>query len=223
MAAERLLEEPAVEAALQLQDTPLWRRVHAAAFALGGTTFIAGTSVYWAPPSDAATNAAAALYTLGSCGFLAVDLLELATPAYAHLRLNIGLSALGSSLYVVGSLGFLAPVLDITEAVGVWGFLLGSALIAVSQIWKVARIGWVAHRFGWRHVAASRDAWTAAAVEASAGVGAACFLVGTGMYAVASGPQFWFNAVLATWLLGSCAFTQGAGFLAYRHFVLHVS
>jgi len=209
-----------------LQDTRAWRALHALGFTVGGTTFIAGTAALWAPASDAAANASAALYTAGSLGFLTVDVLELFTPAYAAhpLRLNIACSALGSTLYVVGSVGFFAPVMAATPAVGVWGFLLGSAAIACSQAWKVARLSVGADgRCALRTLCATRDALTAAGVEAGAGVGAAHFLVGTAMYAVATSPAGWMNAILAVWLLGSAFFTLGAGALCYRHFVMGVS
>lgn len=231
--AERLLDAAdddggaAALAAPPLQDTRAWRALHALGFTIGGVTFIAGTAAYWAPPSDAAANAAAALYTTGSLGFLTVDVLEFFTPAYAAaypLRYNIACSALGSTLYVVGSVGFFAPVLAATPAVGVWGFLLGSAAIAGSQAWKVARLSVGADgRCALRALLASRDVLTAAGVEASAGLGAAHFLVGTAMYAVATEPPAWMNAVLAVWLLGSAWFSLGAGFLCVRHFVMGVS
>ena len=126
----------------------LWRLAHAADFLLGGTTFIAGTAVLFAPaaallPPGGAALASAALYTLGSLGFLAVDLQELASYSRreeALLRANISCSAAGSALYVLGSLGY-APALEaLSPQLGPAGFIGGSAAIFASQLWKLARI-----------------------------------------------------------------------------------
>jgi hypothetical protein len=69
----------------------------------------------------------------GSCGFLGVDVQELFTfRGDTLLSINIMLSVIGSALYVVGSIGFF-PELEIPE-VGVWGFILGSFFIGVSQV-----------------------------------------------------------------------------------------
>lgn len=126
----------------EVQNTTAWRLLHALAFATGGLTFIAGTACYYVnPQTDAIGDLAAALYTIGSVGFLTVDVMEFFTPAYTicPLRGNIAMSAIGSTWYVIGSVGYLPSILNETEAVGVWGFILGSFFIGVSQIWKVLR------------------------------------------------------------------------------------
>lgn len=138
---------------MEVQDTTWWRFFHALGFATGGTTFIAGTACYYVNPQTDYVDAwAAALYIIGSIGFLSVDVMELFTPAYkvrsgpaarvrvgvrgvvsqlglaalasclqaCPLRFNILLSAIGSTLYVIGSAGYLPSVLKATEAVGVW-------------------------------------------------------------------------------------------------------
>lgn len=212
-------------------DTVAWRAVHAGAFGVGGVTFVAGTAaLYASPPTPSSAYASAVLYTVGSLGFLAVDVQELVTYAASPwpLRANIGMSAAGSTLYVLGSLGFLPPLFAAAPAVGAWGFIGGSALIGVSQAWKTARLA--ASGPGGRGppslaaLAASADTATAVGVEAGAGVGAACFLVGTAMFACdTSGVGPWWGGVLALWMAGSVAFTAGACFLAWRHFVMRVT
>jgi hypothetical protein len=213
---------------LPLQDRAWWRLVHAAGFATGGLTFIAGTALYYAPDQTTAVgNLAAALYTIGSVGFLSVDVLEFFTPDYTTcpLRANIALSATGSTFYVIGSVGYAPAILAVTEAVGVWGFILGSAFIGVSQTWKVARLASGDDGVPrLRNVLASRDVLTAVGVEAGACAGAWFFLAGTAMYDVSTTTDGgWLAVILGLWLAGSCCFTVGAAFLAYRHFVMRIS
>jgi hypothetical protein len=152
----------------------LWRVVHAADFLLGGTTFIAGTVLLFAPvaaalpaPPGGAEAASAAVYTLGSLGFLAVDLQELASYSRreeALLRANIACSATGSALYVVGSLGYAPALAALCPQLGSAGFIGGSALIFASQLWKLARIAG-----DWRRARAAEAGALAAATDASGG------------------------------------------------------
>lgn len=121
-----------------------WRVVHVFCFALGGTTFIVGTACYF--DSIAAYSLGAWLYIIGSCGFLGVDVLEMATfySIDKYLTINIALSIIGSTLYILGSVGFLPSLSGAdgsTSSLGVWGFILGSFFIGSSQVWKVFRIG----------------------------------------------------------------------------------
>jgi len=201
-----------------------WRVIHALGFFIGGSTFIAGTACYYAPPSDAINTLAAVLYTIGSLGFLSVDVLEFLTFKECPLRANISLSAIGSTFYVIGSVGFLPSIMTVTTAVGVWGFIIGSAFIGCSQAWKVVRLAYGDEgRPALKTLVANRDVFTATGVEFNAGVGAWCFFVGTAMYAHATDPSGWMNAILGIWMAGSVFFTLGALFLCSRHFVLGLS
>lgn len=205
-----------------VQDTTWWRILHAIGFATGGLTFIVGTALYFAPPSDAIEILAAALYIIGSLGFLTVDVMEFYTPDYKvlPLRYNIAMSATGSFFYVLGSIGYLPSILAQTEALGVWGFIVGSFLIGCSQAWKVTRLSQGKDgRYSLRTILGSSDIFTAAGVEAGAGMGAWLFFAGTA-FQDANGA---FDSVLWMWLAGSVAFTSGAAFLAYRHFVMGIS
>ena len=210
------------EAAPGWEQTFSWRLLHAAAFLIGGTTFIGGTAALFWPSTDASNFAAALLYTIGSCGFITVDLLEFFTfTTPAPLRANIAMSALGSAAYIVGSLGFLPSVASISSLVGVVGFIVGSALIAVSQAWKSARLSTSSD--GTLSLATLRSNVSAVGVEANAGLGALCFLIGTAMYQTGPLAGPWYAAVLALWIVGSLYFTLGGTFLAYRHFVMGVT
>lgn len=144
----------------------------------------------------------------------------------------------GSALYVAGSAGFLPSVAAAYPRLGVWGFVLGSAYIFWSQLWKTHRIGGGeaegqedgdgagAEAGGGFHLRSltTKDAATAAGVELSAGIGAFCFLVGTLLFdnGPLEGPQSVLQTVLWIWVAGSCWFTLGGCFLAWRHFVMRV-
>jgi hypothetical protein len=152
------------------------------------------------------------------------------------LRTNICMSMTGSALYVAGSAGFLPSVAAAAPRLGVWGFVLGSAFIGWSQLWKTHRIGGGEEAAGGGSggsgggpgfslaAFASRDAATAAGVELSAGLGALCFLFGTLLYDAGplEGPASVLRPVLWTWVAGSCWFTLGGACLAFRHFVMRV-
>ena len=88
--------------------------IHFLAFFLGGNSFIAGSVALYIPVDTwrDASLAAAWFYIAGSIGFLTVDVLEFCTfDTPFSLRLNIFLSVCGSSLYLLGSVGFLVCIL----------------------------------------------------------------------------------------------------------------
>jgi len=207
-----------IEAALILksvafQDTFTWRLIHAWCFLLCGTTFLAGTLVLLSS-SSVAPLISALLYIIGSCGFLCVDLLELFTfIGDPLLSVNISASAIGSTAYVIGSVGFVPIVLNgiCGASIGVWGFIAGSGFIAASQIVKVARLIT-------QNKNNNKLDLNAIGVEANAGLGAACFLIGTATLNLWS-----FISVIVIWTFGSFFFTLGGCFLAYRHFYQNIT
>jgi hypothetical protein len=108
--SESKRQEPRVDR-IEVFQTVWWRVVHAFAFVLGGATFVAGSACYFVPSWADASVFAGVTYTIGSLGFLTVDLLEFFTFTRPRLlRLNIAASAIGSLCYVIGSL-FFVPVL----------------------------------------------------------------------------------------------------------------
>lgn len=140
-----------------------WKVIHVLNFALGGTTFIAGTSCYFFDDLGfEGLYIAAILYIVGSIGFLGVDVQEFFTykSLSTSLAINIFLSMVGSTLYIVGSVGFLPQLNNrdgSTNPLGIWGFILGSFFIGYvdvvksqhqssSQVWKVLRIGTLGHQ-----------------------------------------------------------------------------
>jgi hypothetical protein len=101
----------ATDAPVYLQ--PWWMLIHFLSFFLGGNAFIAGSVCLYIPADSwhDASLAAAWFYIVGSIGFLTVDVLEFCTFATPFsLRLNILLSVCGSSLYLLGSVGFLVRI-----------------------------------------------------------------------------------------------------------------
>ena len=111
-----------------VERNPFFMPTSACFCALGhaGTTFIAGTVLYFYPDVSDGDLWSAWLYTVGSFGFLGVDCLEFVTfTADRWLRANIALSATGSLCYVIGSVGFFPRIYAATDRVGVWGFILG--------------------------------------------------------------------------------------------------
>ena len=168
--------------------------------------------------SNALAVLSSALYTVGSLGFLLVDVLEFFTfTEEAFLRLNISISAMGSTAYVLGSLGFAPSLAAASPQLGNLGFLVGSALIAASQAWKVARLCG-APRPPPPHP--QEDAPLAVGVEAGAGLGALFFLVGTAlsMQGWVAGGQL--TVVLVLWAVGSLSFSLGGACLWWRHYRL---
>ena len=214
-------------------DRPWWRILHAQSFTVGGVLFIVGTGLLFLPPGYVnAPFQSALLYVIGSCGFLTVDVMEFFTFHECPLRGNILLSAVGSSLYVVGSAGFFPSVYAETTVYGIFGFILGSVVIGLSQTWKtirlagedVAVLGDSTKRvYSVRTLLSSKDVFTAAGVEASAGIGAWSFFVGTLLLSIHEDSTGWYRIVLCIWTFGSIAFTLGAAFLIFRHFVMKVT
>ena len=210
-----------------------WRLIHAFSFLLGGTTFTAGTAILYFPALAWLAHSydwwSAFLYTVGSCGFLAVDALELATfKSSTVLTINILCSFTGSALYILGSVGFFPSVAALYPTVGVWGFILGSFFIGCSQMWKTYRIGKGGlgsdKTFHLKTITMDLDSFTQAGVEFSAGLGAWCFFFGTLIYEQGpiEGDDSVLPTVLFTWMAGSLWFTLGGVFLAYRHTAMGV-
>jgi hypothetical protein len=212
---ERLLS-PTTASPIELR--PWWQSFHALCFATGGVTFIAGTACLFYPSWTHSALASAVLYIVGSLGFLGVDVQELFTYTSDRvLRINIALSASGSACYVIGSAGFVPVVLASAPSVGLAGFIAGSFLIGVSQLWKT-------YRYLTTSGVSEFERWTAIGVELDAGFGAWFFFAGTVMLATwPTATGSFLTAIYCIWMAGSIFFTLGALFLIYRHAVMHIS
>jgi hypothetical protein len=135
-----------------------------------------------------------------------------------ELGLNFFLSAVGSLLYLLGSI-FLIPALNTSNHLGAWGltvsdcyFIIGSVFVWLAQLWKVQRMRPL-QRDHW-----TQDEWSAFQVDFMASTGGFWFLVGT----AASLKPFHVSlvSVVNMWVIGSVAFIWSGGALLYRHFVL---
>jgi hypothetical protein len=218
-----------------------WRTAHAAFFLVGGLAFVLGTAYLYVPNYALSSVLSGWLYVVGSLGFLAVDVLEFFT--FIDIRTNIALSICGSTLYVIGSIGFVPVVYAVSPLFGIWGFIAGSLFIAVSECWKMYRIGCLAPekqpllsavgdgsihantpQFACRNFWRDANQWTAFGTECFAFLGAFFFLVGTLLFQQltdSTGPAY--TWVVHLWEIGSCAFTVGAAHLTYRHTVLQLT
>jgi hypothetical protein len=196
-----------------LEDTTAWRAVHASSFMMGGVTFVIGTCCLFF--ASGATLSAAS-YSIGSLGFLLVDLQEFVTffsSSSCSLLINIACSMIGSALYLGGSIAFFPQLGETGTLYGLWGFVLGSSFIAASQCVKVGRL--------LISMPPPPSVWTSIGVEAGALFGALFFLVGTLLLQYDADAPI--NAVLVTWLAGSLSFTVGGICLTHRHFVLKLT
>ena len=225
---------------VQIKTTCLWKLLHAIFFLTGGITFIFGSACYFFPDWPESFLIGGVLYTIGSCGFLGVNVMELFTfTSDRFLSLNNFMSATGSFLYVVGSIGYIPAVYESTTnwniikfnlttvggpafmgftpaTTGAYGFIAGSFLIGCSQLWKV-----------WRIMTTTKE-MIALGVELSTCLGAWCFLVGTSMYYneyLLEAPSAYIHSyiirsyIVNIWEAGSVLFTIGALFVTYRHCV----
>jgi hypothetical protein len=173
-----------------LRDTDIWRFVHYCAFCIGGFTFLIGSLLYYPGiefTSDGNSDgvakigvAVAWLYTIGSAGFLVVDLQEFFTfTEDLIVRINISGSVIGSLLYFIGSVGFFPKIYIWEPLIGIVGFVVGSIFIGFSQTWKLVRILSSPDEQGVTHNVAVNSRLNAACVEAGSMVGGYAFLIGT--------------------------------------------
>ena len=226
----------------EICDQVWWRFLHYGGFCMGGITFLIGTLLYYPTIYETAKGndsgvltlsvITAWLYTIGSAGFLFVDVQEFYTfTDDVMLRTNISCSMVGSFFYLIGSAGFLPVFYNWCPLIGIIGFLAGSLSIGCSQTWKLVRILRSPDEEGVAPEIASFQRINAACVEGGAMVGGFAFLIGTSL--------FWkgpiegdteclvtcnnYEIVLALWVIGSLAFTFGGLSLAYRHIVMKIT
>lgn len=205
-----------------------WRTTHCAAYVFGGLTFLIGSICYLRSISNYVLGGW--LFTWGSLAFLFADLIEWYTnnrigcfnfgvdekviQEYELLNnikiddtdgKNFFFSAFGSFLYLVGSIFFIPSTNAMT--LGTQIFIIGSAVIATSQTWKLCRYPDYTSDLPAVHV------------DSGAGIGGFFYLIGSVFFL----PSMTTTAVasLAPPLFicgGACFLWSGLG-IVYRYFI----
>jgi hypothetical protein len=206
-----------------------WRVVHFFGVFVGGIGYLAGSGLFYYPDSAAAVLWGAALYLVGSLGFLVADMQDLCTFARRvprHVTANIATSVCGSIGYTVGSFGFFPAIAAASPELGAWGFVAGSAFVVVAQMWVLCRIGsggeGCGHTCSRRRLKGNGDVITQAAVAVNMFAGGWFFLFPSAAALRSTPGTDAYTSVVSLWLLGSVFFTVAAGALWVRHFILHL-
>ena len=111
---------------LALHEQSAWQVAHFAAFFFGGLFFVVASGAFFINSIWAAW-CGGVFFLFGSLSLLAVDVMELhAFRRDEDLYRCLLFNALGSFLYVIGSIGYF-PVIDVI--VGQLGFILGAPAI----------------------------------------------------------------------------------------------
>jgi hypothetical protein len=223
-------------------DGEIWRFCHYTGYVFGAFAFLIGSILYYpiinfvSGGNDGGVAkfsvTAAWMYTIGSAGFVFVDGQEFFT-FYddVELRVNVLCSVIGSTLYLIGSIGFFPDIYISKPLIGILGFLIGSVFNGFSQLWKLVRVLSCPDDAGVTLNVARARRLNAVYVEAGGMVGGFSFLIGTaffwkgpiegetGCFVTCRSYEF----VLAFWVLGSVAFSFAALSLAYRHVILKIT
>ncbi len=164
-----------------MENSRLWRMWHAVNYFIGGGAFLLGSFILFPFANEYldAPEVSAWLYTIGSLTFLLADITEWlhytkSDCPFLTLSINFFLSVLGSLLYLVGSFLFI-PVLDLAW-LGSIMFIIGSAAVLLSQIWKLLRCVCVQGRGVQEMIEEDESGFY---VDLFAGLGGAMYLVGT--------------------------------------------
>ena len=203
---------------IEAKERSWWRAAHAASYFIGAASFIAGSGLAYYRNNYEDTVWVGIFYLVGSFGFLAFDSLEYF--AFKNRRNNIAISIAGSACYVVGSIGFFpyfddgSSKYDGSDALGVYGYLIGSFFIVISQSWKLWSIS---NTYGGLLSGVDNNTW--ALVEIGTAIGGLGYLVGTAIVAA----EGWFNEAVTWWLAGSIGFQLGSFVILYRHFGLNLA
>ena len=173
-----------------------WRMFHGLSYATGGALFFIGSFCYYPYGNMAAGGW---IFVIGGATFFycdtmewwknrrgcvniyydeeymwdqedaaAVDKLEM-----AENGLNFSLSVFGSFLYFLGAFFFLPPYSYMQD--GIWIFIAGSAVIMISQIWKIYR-----HLYSPKKEEQTKEFdWDGMTVDALAGLGGTSYFFGS--------------------------------------------
>lgn len=138
----------------------------------------------------------------------------------AENGINFMYSALGSLLYLIGSILFIPEVGAIVA--GTIVFIPGSLVIFTSQMWKLYRAGCNPHsgvvKMSERTFALSNlwHDWPGAQVDLHAGLGGFCYFIGSSLFVPGSGASI--TDAAAWFIMGGTFFTLSGLFMIYRYY-----
>lgn len=198
-----------------------WRLCHSVSYLIGGVTFPVASVIYLprllakAPSME---SIAGWLFTIGSFFFLVADLMEWnhyrpmcfrsSACGFAwNLGLNFLFSATGSLFYLLGSIYFIPSVANLFY--GELFFIIGSAIIALSQAWKCYRTCVTpSNQSACTNI--NEDLW-GFIVDLFAGLGGLFYLIGTVIYCKSPAPEDkHYVLAIVWWILGGTAFLISA-------------
>lgn len=196
-------------------------------FFVAGATFLGGSVLFLYPNLTLGGNSsdvvAALLFTVGSVGFLLVDVREFHMSwGFPLLRANVGIAVASSTAYLLGSIGMF-PSVDAWSAYFAPGwFLAATVLNLASAAWKIYRIlcggNEASGVFRLSRLWREWDSFTQGGVEISAGIGACIFFCSNILYvkhATDMSPGLFLHLV-SLWISGSSFFLLSAAFLVAR-------
>ena len=123
----------------------------------------------------------------------------------AQNGLNFSLSAFGSGLYFIGGFFFIPSFNSLM--IGTWIFICGSAVIVVSQTWKLLRAMSV------------QDDLPAFGVDLAAGFGGLCYFIGSIYFLPSNDTSDRATIVASNWFVGGgVSYTISGIFMVYRYF-----
>jgi len=206
-----------------------WKSLVPLTLLAASVTFVGGTALLFAPGTYRTGATAGWLFTMGSLGFLLVDIFKCVIFKGDSEDLSIlAGKTFGAFSYFVGSIGYIPPMpWDSNYQMGIQGFIWGSIFMGVSHFWKIHRLCSNGHHgpgFSLANIKDRVEVTSAVLVELALGIGAWCFLAGTIMYWVAHVPgstlYLW---TLIIWEIGSVLFFGGGCLLTYRYFGMGLS
>lgn len=215
-----------------------WRIWHGLNYMNGGTTFFLGSYMYYPYPLSHYSGevVGAWLFTLGSLTFLLADLTEwnhfklgcfhersyskphtfLRTFKRLEIGLNFFASVMGSLLYLLGSICFIPSTNLLNQ--GELLFLVGSAVIFFSQLWKCMRA--FGNEDDLRLSCNFQEVYEDLAgfmVDVFAGLGGFCYFIGTYYFQYVVTDE---DEIFATnWFMaGGTSFALSGISILYRYF-----